>query len=551
MINNTLRKNILLKVLPNAEKSQTGLDFESMDKILNELFPDKKATIKEDRNILGLLHHALNIQNYEKKTFRRMLLKNADEHRLARFLERLKLSSSLPRNEFERDILIDKAVSLPWGTNDATKAFIETFGYDKSIIPIAKKETFPSELLEISVEPLTQLKDYQSEIVFEANRKIEDDYNTRFLIQMPTGSGKTRVACEIIANFFNNSEGKNAVWLADKQELCIQAIENFKNVWKHTGTKKITLHRFWGDYDSMPDTEGSNLVVGGLTKMINHFKKNRRLIESDLIVFDEAHHMAAPEYYKCVKYLSGKTTRIIGLTATPGRGSIGNKNNIELARLFWNNIIKINSGQEGPIEYLQRKKILAVAKKVKIEYYDPKFQFTPREWKQIASSSDYPPQIIKKIASNYIRNLRIAQKLKELGTENKQVLFFAASVEHSRWMFAIAKYMGYTAAHVENSTPSNYRKEVIRKFKNRELNFIFNYDIFTAGFDAPNIDVVFIARPTKSHVTLLQMVGRGMRGPQMGGKERFELVYIEDKVFQDMNLERFYEAFSEYFAETD
>ena len=87
-----------------------------------------------------------------------------------------------------------------------------------------------------------------------------------------------------------------------------------------------------------------------------------------------------------------------------------------------------------------------------------------------------------------------------------------------------------------------YRRDVISKFKKGEIKFIFNYNVFSTGFDAPNIDVVFIARPTTSIILHQQMIGRGMRGPRMGGKEKFRLFRIVD-ILPDIELA------DEYFSE--
>jgi superfamily II DNA or RNA helicase len=337
--------------------------------------------------------------------------------------------------------------------------------------------------------------------------------------------------------------------LADRKELCTQAVESFKEVWQHVGKSNLTLHRFWEEHDPPSKITAPVFMVATLAKAINHLRKHATLIKADLIIFDEAHHMLAPKYYNCVRHLGALTSRVIGLSATPGRGYLHLHENFELAKIFWNNIITINSGKEGPITFLQRKGILAVAEKVRIEFYDPNFHLSNEEWKHIVADSEFPESVVKKLATNYIRNLKIAEKLKKLGDERKQVLFFGASVEHSRWLFAIAKYFGFSAAHIENSTPSTYRKDIVDKFRRGKINFIFNYDIFTTGFDAPNIDVVFIARPTKSYITFLQMIGRGMRGPLMGGTDKFDLVYIEDKVFEDINLDNLYESFGDYFGE--
>jgi len=549
MINKNLPKGILENILPKEDHVSSSLDLDSLDKILDILDPEKKFRIKDDREILGQLHHALNIHNYQKRDFRYLLLSNANDFDLQRFFKKIGLAEELPIDEHSKDELIQRAANIKWDDNSETRDFIEVFGYEENLIPVKRDIESTSEEIQKGDDPYKQLKDFQSEVVFDALGRIENDMNARFLIQMPTGSGKTRVAMELVSYFLNANEDRNVVWLADRQELCLQAIESFKNAWPHIARKDVTLHRLWGPYNIPPKFENSNFIVAGLGKMISHFKKNQDFVIADLIIFDEAHHMAAPEYERTVRNLSGLSTRVIGLSATPGRGYMQDKQNAELAKLFWNNIITIKSGNEGPITFLQKKRILSRAEKYKIEFEDPEFELTDEEWKRIASEVEFPESVIKKLAKNYIRNLKIAEKLKELGEQKKQVLFFGASVEHSRWMFAITKYFGYKAAHIEMDTPTSYRRDVVERFRKNEINFIFNYDIFTAGFDAPNIDVVFIARPTKSHVTFLQMIGRGMRGPLMDGTNKFDLIYVDDRVFGNLNLDNLYEIFGDYFGE--
>ena len=83
------------------------------------------------------------------------------------------------------------------------------------------------------------------------------------------------------------------------------------------------------------------------------------------------------------------------------------------------------------------------------------------------------------------------------------------------------------------------RKESIEKFKNRsdKTNILINYEVLTTGFDSTNIKCVFIARPTQSVVLYSQMIGRGLRGPQMGGNEECLLVDIKDNLSQfDENM---------------
>ena len=87
---------------------------------------------------------------------------------------------------------------------------------------------------------------------------------------------------------------------------------------------------------------------------------------------------------------------------------------------------------------------------------------------------------------------------------------------------------GHSSAHIDGSSPSEYRKDVVDKFRSGEIQMVFNYGVFTARFDAPKIDAVVIARPTTSVVLYGQMMGRGMRGSAIGETERFQLIDVVD-----------------------
>ncbi len=89
---------------------------------------------------------------------------------------------------------------------------------------------------------------------------------------------------------------------------------------------------------------------------------------------------------------------------------------------------------------------------------------------------------------------------------------------------------GYTAFHLDGSTDSRIRKSAIDAFRNGKLQVLCNYGVLTTGFDAPKTDVVIIARPTSSAVTYHQMVGRGLRGPKLGGTQKCIIVDVDFNV---------------------
>ena len=64
---------------------------------------------------------------------------------------------------------------------------------------------------------------------------------------------------------------------------------------------------------------------------------------------------------------------------------------------------------------------------------------------------------------------------------------------------------------IDSKTPRDERQLYVKRFKNGQIDIIVNVDIFSEGFDCPDIEFVQLARPTKSLVKYLQQVGRGLR----------------------------------------
>jgi DNA repair protein RadD len=112
---------------------------------------------------------------------------------------------------------------------------------------------------------------------------------------------------------------------------------------------------------------------------------------------------------------------------------------------------------------------------------------------------------------------------------------------------ALLSYFGVKAAHVDGATGSQRRSAILQAFKSGDIQVICNFGILTTGFDAPQIDVVFISRPTTSIVLYSQMIGRGLRGPKLGGTAGCRLIDVRDNIegFAGNDL---YEYFEEYWT---
>lgn len=551
------KASLLNEYLPQVELEKSlGNNLDKINWILSKLDPSDKPLFQNKKS-LAKLHHALNVEKYSQLEFRQNLLLYAPRSKVEEFLSGIGEDDRLPIDEDAYRSHLAEVAAFEWGNNDKTRTFIEVFNYPEYLLPAEQKTYTLSEFISKNQRPYKPLKDYQSQIFFHSVKLLENP-NQRFLIQMPTGSGKTRVAIELVTHFLNDIKDKQVLWLADRTELCEQAIDTFMEVWPHVAKKDLLVYRLWHSHELTAEIKSPSFIVSTYQKMRSMIKSDRFVLKPDLIIVDEAHHVLAPTYKKALEELVDaihNQTRLVGLTATPGRGTKSEENR-DLVDFFLKKIIEINSMDLGVIEFLQKKKVLAYAIHEPIYYTEIEYKLTASEWKQISvklseqMDVDYPVELVKKIAADQNRNLIITKKLLVLAEENRQVLFFSASVEQSKMLCGLMLAKGYTAAHVDGSTPINYRNDVVNKFKRGQIKFIFNYEIFATGFDAPNIDTVFIARPTSSIVLYSQMIGRGMRGPQIGGTEVFRLVEVIDKISTDnLHLDGAYSYFSEYWSE--
>lgn len=422
--------------------------------------------------------------------------------------------------------------------------FLQVYDFPETLVPFEKVITLEKQFLPMSLRPYKQLQDYQLEVYLQALVELEIEKN-RFIVQMPTGSGKTRTAVEIIVNLLNNSRrGSYVVWLAHSSELCAQAEECFQEVWGHAGKFPLVIYRCWGDQAGFPkDEDARGIVICGFDK-INSLLSSSRLKPDyindlcELIVIDEAHKAIAPTYKRSIQELAGVNTRIIGLTATPGRSINDDDQNRELSSFFYDKKITFTS-DELPIIYLRRKGVLASIDYVEIDGVEIT--------KSFGSIDDFTKKFLDELGEDSERNVRILRSMIPYCKNNKQIIYFAPSVNQSRFISSCLTFAGYKSAHVDSGTSAENRWKIIDDYKAGNLQVICNYGVLTTGFDAPKTDVVFIARPTTSIVLYSQMVGRGLRGPKVGGKSSCTLVQVKDNFENFDEVEKLFGFFDSYF----
>ncbi len=413
-------------------------------------------------------------------------------------------------------------------------------------------------ILTKTLSPYKPLKDYQFEVYFKAIDNLKIDYS-RFILQMPTGSGKTRTAMEIITSFLNTYPDASVVWLAHSTELCDQAAECFLEVWPHVATKDIVFQRYYGSFSFSPSADSKvNFLCTSFQSAYARITSqpaflNSQLYKKRLIVVDEAHKVIAPNYKSVTQALESEGTQIMGLTATPGRkySEFNTEDeNMDLSNFFFKKIISFDPHDMDAIEYLRKKGVLAKAKS-EILTVSSNISLSPNELQQVSELFEIPVSVLNKIGKNSIRNVEILTKVKQLiGNKTaKSIILFGTSVEHSVLISSLLKFLDIKAEHIDGSTPRAMRENIIARFRNQEINVLCNYEVLSTGFDAPKVDCVFLARPTASVVLYSQMIGRGLRGPAIGGKESCLIVNVKDNFINLPSIEKMYKVFDAYWEQ--
>ena len=496
---------------------------------------------------------------FYQKSLRKLLIKKLPKEDLRHLIKNFKPSNEILSIE-TKDEIIDLLNNFTWGNNAKSKILLDLLNLDYELFIQLRRTKSPSKEI---ISPINQnnIKDWQF-LLHSYQESIRKEITSflignkkKLIVHMPTGAGKTRTMMESLCDFYRMTPKNNllTVWMAYSDELCSQAVESFQERWQLRGTEQVQLVRFWGGR-KIPEIDVSKptLVITSFdtcysalsSKNNDTFSFFAKLKRSNaLTIVDEAHQAPAPTYADAINSITGQA-KLIGLTATPGRG--GGEEGNKVSDFFEKNKITLRGdfANPTPIKYLQNQNVLS-----DVTYYElegSKLEIDQKHWEYIQKELKIPDEISQIIAEDTSRNISIIQQIIELADKDKQTIVFAVSVLHAQLLTICLKTQGIKAACIEGATPYAERVDGIERFKQCKLNVLINYGVLTTGFDAPKTDAVVIARPTLSVVLYSQMLGRGIRGLNMGGTKDCIIVNVKDNF---LNLPGVDQAFT--FFEND
>lgn len=392
-----------------------------------------------------------------------------------------------------------------------------------------------------------ELYSHQNEAIKALNETNKSAFEG--LLVLPTGGGKTLTAVHwLLRNFINNK--KKVLWIAHRHELLDQALETLRFSAYASLLSNVSGFRYriisgHPKHDIPVNIEKTDDIIiaskDSLNSGLDHLLKNWvGDLDEVLLVVDEAHHATAKTYRKLINAIKDNLKerghdngfKMLGLTATPFRTDESEKSLLKL--VFDDDIIFSEH-----LRKLIAKGILAepifenLETKIKI-----KQKLTAKEIKAIENFDRLPQDIAKRIAEDSERNNQIVAHYIKNREKYKPLLVFAIDVIHAVALNKVFKDKGINsdfivAAVKDLATGATVaikdNKEKIQKFRNGELEVLINVEILTEGIDLPNVQTVFLTRPTTSTILMTQMIGRALRGQKAGGTEKAYVVsFIDD-----------------------
>jgi DNA or RNA helicases of superfamily II len=319
-----------------------------------------------------------------------------------------------------------------------------------------------------------KLKEHQQQAL-DALEQMRMNRETIALICHATGTGKTVTAVLDAKRY-----GKRTLFLAHTHELVEQATQTFRDLWR-----TVTV----GKYVESIKQPNAYVVCGSIQSVALNLE---RFKEDDFayIIIDEAHHAAADSYQKVLSYFKPEFT--LGLTATPDR-----PDDKSILDTFKHTAHKLDI--QTAVEIGELVPVRCIRIHTNIDLTKVRFNSVQYNIRDLESKIFVPE-----------RNDLIANTFMEY-CSTKRTVIFCASVKHAEQIAQMIRERGAEAAAISGSMKSAERKEILAKFKKSEIKALCACDLLNEGWDCPETEVLFMARPTMSKILYTQQLGRGMR----------------------------------------
>ncbi len=329
------------------------------------------------------------------------------------------------------------------------------------------------------VDAVIELRPYQSAVIDELRTALSRHRSA--LCVAPTGSGKTVLAAYMLGTA--RQRGKSAWFIAHRDFLLDQTAATFDSVGIPYGF--IAAGRPYN-----PAHQVQIVSIGTASRRLD------RLTPPNIIVWDEAHHIAAAGYRKIYQW--AQWSRHVGLSATPAR--LDGKGLDE----FFDEIVSGPSVAQLMADgYLSQYRAFAPSAPNLNGVHTIAGDYNRGELGMVMDDG----QIIGDMVRHYREK-----------ADGRRAIYFCVGVEHSRHITSILSASGIPSMHLDAGSSTDERRLCAQRLARGDLRVLTNVDLFGEGFDLSAqaetecpVEVVGLARPTKSLSLHLQQIGRSLR----------------------------------------
>ena len=323
-----------------------------------------------------------------------------------------------------------------------------------------------------------KLYDYQEDM----KGRIEGELRLHrsVMAQMPTGTGKTYLLTAVIDSFVSNNPMEKVWIVAHRRELVSQIDETVRK--SHSYFASNTSYLL------------SSVKAVSIQWLMRHYDEIEE--EPGMIVIDEAHHALAKTYKEMWERFPN--AKFLGLTATPCRlNGKGFTDLFDILVQSWSVPEFISKGRLATYDFVSIKS-------------DGMTQRLIDSLQKRGADGDYQNKEMDMLLNKKPSIERLYQSLEEFGKDRKGIVY-AINISHAQKITKLYQENGVKAIAIDSKTPATERQQDIEAFKKGDIQVLVNVDIFSEGFDCPDVEFVQLARPTLSLAKYLQMVGRGLR----------------------------------------
>ncbi len=336
-------------------------------------------------------------------------------------------------------------------------------------------------------------RDYQNDAVDKAVWAL-DKFDNNSLVVAPTGSGKSLIVAGIADRLRREIlvlQPSKEILAQNKEKLALYVPEEEIGVYSASFNRKDIKKYTFATIQSI-------------------YKKPELFEHIGAVLVDECHAVNPRNvqgmFTSFLKAI-GKP-QMIGLTASPYRldatyaktqgGDLVATTSLKLINRMnprvWNRIVYninnrelVDRGYLAPLKYYSRTCI----PHLKIPINKANTDFDLDAYTELLTP--YETQIIDSIA--------------KATQHRKAVLVFCSSLAQAERMSSAL----IGSEWVSGATPNKERDRIIREFKEGKIKAVFNVGVLTTGFDFPELDCIYLLRPTRSLALYYQMLGRGTR----------------------------------------